>query len=97
MQSTLYNTELWLDYSAEMRALSWTMTDPDVRELLLTAALGFEYIAQLSGLLGQAKPPTGPNAKLALTLASCMQAAAHVPRGLAREVGAADAGSSGQG
>jgi hypothetical protein len=58
MQPTLYDVELWLDYAAKMRALSWTMTDPSTRQLLLTAAGGFDTIAQLAGALSAgSKPP----------------------------------------
>jgi hypothetical protein len=52
MQSTLYDSDLWREYAAQMRALSGATPDPHVRQRTLDAAMGFERIAQLADKLG---------------------------------------------
>lgn len=57
MQSTLYDAELWRDHAAQMRTLSSSASDPNVRQLMLTTAAGFDTIANLSRALKAEKRP----------------------------------------
>jgi hypothetical protein len=48
MPSTLYDSDLWREYAAQMRALSGAMPDPQAKQRTLAAAAGFDQIAQLA-------------------------------------------------